>query len=308
MNVIKSVYLIGLGAIGGAYAGRIQDSCPGCLKVVVDKERAERYGKSGITINGKAVRFDFVHPDEINEKADLILIAVKQHHLTQTIEDIRGLAGPDTIILSLLNGISSEEIIGKEYGIDKMLYSFCVGTDTVRAGTDIHYTNLGRIVFGDRADSESSPKVSAVRDFFDQARVPYRIPENMMRELWWKFMMNVGLNQVSAVLRAPYGLFTTAGYARDLVTDASREVMEISLKAGISLSEEDIKEHTRIVETLSPFGKTSMLQDMEAGRKTEVDIFAGTVIELGHKYGIETPVNDVLYKMIKAMEQMAGIE
>lgn len=307
MDDIKSIYLIGLGAIGGAFAGRIQDYCPGSLKIIVGRERSERYGKSGIMINGKTVGFDFVHPDEIEETADLIIIAVKQHHLAQTVEDIRRLVGPGTNILSLLNGISSEEIIGKEYGMDKMLYSFCVGTDAVRDGTDIHYINIGRIVFGDRTNSESSPRVKAVRDFFDKAHIPYNIPENIIREQWWKFMMNVGINQVSAVLRAPYGLFMIAGYARDLMFAASHEVLDISWKVGINLSEDDLEKYAKILETLSPLGKTSMLQDVEAGRKTEVEIFAGTVIELGRKQGIETPVNDMLYKIIKAIEQRAGV-
>jgi len=311
MDGIKKVYLIGLGAIGGAFAGRIQDYCPGRLSIVTDRDRSERYGKSGVRINGEPVSFDFVHPDEIKATADLLIIAVKQHHLTRTIEDIRKLIGPDTTILSLLNGISSEEIIGKEYGMDKMLYSFCVGTDTVRVGTDINYTNLGRIVFGDkivfddRTNSELPPRVKAVRHFFDEAHVPYSIPENIIRELWWKFMMNVGINQVSAVLRAPYGPFMAKGDARDLMFAASREVIAISGKAGINLTEDDIEKYAGILCTLSPQGKTSMLQDVEAGRKTEVEIFAGTVIELGLKYGIETPINDVLNKFIRATEQMA---
>lgn len=305
MGSIKNVYLIGLGAIGGAFAGRIQENCPGCLRIVADKERAERYGRSGITINEKPVQFNFVFPDEIEETADLIIIAVKQHHLAQTIKDIRRLVGPDTTILSLLNGISSEEIVGKEYGMGKMLYSFCVGTDTTRVGTRIHFTTIGRIVLGDRNHSESSPRVMAVQDFFNKAHVPYSIPENIIREQWWKFMMNVGINQVSAILRAPYGLFTTAGYARDLMFAASREVVDLSRKVGINLCEADLDNYAKVFETLSPLGKTSMLQDVEAGRKTEVEIFAGTVIELGHRYGIETPVNDILYKMIKAIEQMA---
>lgn len=305
MYDIKKVYLIGLGAIGGAFAGRIAEHRPECLKVVVDKERAEKYGKAGITINGKAVHFDFMQPKQAEEKAGLIIIAVKQHHLAQTIKDIGGLVGPDTLLLSLLNGISSEEILGQEFGPDKMLYSFCVGTDTVRIGTDIRYTNIGRIVFGDKSGSRSSSKVRAVRGFFDSVRIPYNIPEDIIREQWWKFMMNVGINQVSAVLRAPYGPFMVPGEARELMYAASREVVSIAGKAGIDLTEEDIVKYTGILETLSPQGKTSMCQDVEAGRKTEVEIFAGTVMKLGLKYGIETPVNNVLYKLIRAIEQMA---
>ncbi len=304
MKQINNVYLIGLGAIGGAYGSRIMENYPESLQIVADADRTERYGKSGVTVNGQLVPFRYITPEQVNEKAELIVIAVKQHHLKQTIENIRRLVGSDTIILSLLNGISSEEILGEEFGMDKMLHSFCVGTDAVRIGTDIRFSKIGRIVFGDRDNAESSAKVSAVREYFDRAGVPYEIPADIMRELWWKFTLNVGVNQVSAVLRVPYGELIREEYTRELMFDASREVITIARKAGIQLSEEDIQKYAGIVASLSPEGKPSMLQDVEAGRKTEVEIFSGTVIELGRRYDVATPVNDILFRLLKALEQI----
>jgi 2-dehydropantoate 2-reductase len=305
LNELKNIYLIGLGAIGSAYASRILSNCPAQFKVVVDAERTQRYKKSGITINGKAVDFDFVLAGAENEAADLIIIATKQHHLTQVIQDIRKLVGPNTIILSLLNGISSEEILGQEFGDDKLLHAFCVGTDAVRLGTDIKFENIGTIVFGDKNGSSPSQKVKLVKNFFDKAQIPYKIPDDIIREQWWKYMMNVGINQVSAVLRAPYRAFTVPGYARELMLDASKEVINIAQKLGISLGEDDLKAYLRILETISPDGKTSMLQDVEAGRKTEVEMFSGTVIQMGLKYGLPTPVNNMLYRILKAIEQIS---
>jgi 2-dehydropantoate 2-reductase len=84
---------------------------------------------------------------------------------------------------------------------------------------------------------------------------------------------------------------------------ASREVIQLSKKLAINLIEDDIQRYIKIINSIAPDGKTSMLQDIEAGRKTEVEIFAGTVIELGQKYGVETPVNQVLLKMIRTLEQ-----
>jgi len=303
MEQIKKVYLIGLGAIGGTYGSRIMENCPESLKIVVDVDRAEKYSKAGVTVNGKKYDFNYITPENINEKADLILITVKQHHLEKIIENIKPLVGSDTIILSLLNGISSEEILGREFGMDKMLYSFCVGIDAVRVGTDIRYSSTGRIVFGDK-DNKETDKVTAVRNYFDRAKIPYEVPQNILREQWWKFMLNVGVNQVSAVLRAPYGELIRVEQAKELMFDASREVVAISQKAGIGLSEDDVEKYAGIIASLSPEGKPSMLQDVEAGRKTEVEIFSGEVIKLGCKYGIATPVNDMLYRLIKSIEQI----
>lgn len=304
MLVIQKVIVSGLGAIGSAYAARIYDTSPELVTVVVDTERLERYQREGITINGKAYSFRMVMPNVLEEPADLILIAVKYHQLGEAIQEIRNFVGENTIILSLQNGITSETMVGEAFGMDKVLHSFVVGTDAVRVGTSTRYSSIGKIVFGDRSNRKDDPKVLAVQEFFDRVHVPYEVPNDIMREMWWKFMMNVGVNQVSAVLKAPYGVFRKVKEARELWEMAAREVLAIAERAGIHLVEADIQEHLRIAEALSPEGKTSMLQDVEAGRKTEVEIFAGTVAQMGDAYGIDTPVNDLLFKLIRAMEQM----
>jgi 2-dehydropantoate 2-reductase len=84
---------------------------------------------------------------------------------------------------------------------------------------------------------------------------------------------------------------------------AMREVLSIAETAGVNLVEKDIREWYTFLNTLDPGGKTSMLQDIEAGRTTEVDIFAGKVIDLGRKYNLPTPVNELLFNAIKVIEQ-----
>ncbi|HBR28114.1 MAG TPA: 2-dehydropantoate 2-reductase, partial [Firmicutes bacterium] len=124
-------------------------------------------------------------------------------------------------------------------------------------------------------------KVLAVKELFDRTGVPYTIPVDMMRELWWKFMMNVGVNQVSAILKAPYGVFQRVKEAQELMMMACGEVLQIAEKIGINLTAGDIEEYLRVIGGLASEGKTSMLQDVEAGRKTEVESFAHTVVALG---------------------------
>jgi len=303
MKKINKVYLSGLGAIGGAYSSRISDAEPGCLTVIADSERIARYKKDGITINNKLYPFNYITPEAGGDKADLIIIAVKHHQLNQSINDIRNYVGEDTVILALLNGIVSEEMIAGKYGMNKILHSFAVGTDAVRVGTKINFGNIGKIVFGAK-DQTGRDKVHAVKEFFDRVGIPYSIPEDIIRELWWKFMMNVGINQVSAILKADYGVFQKIAEARELMESASLEVVAIAEKAGVAINREDISKYMTIINTLSPSGKTSMFQDIEAHRKTEVEIFSGTVIELGKRYGVETPVNDMLFRMIRTLEQM----
>lgn len=297
------VYLIGLGAIGGMIASKLQVAGNCSLKIIADPERCRRYSELGVTVNGKACEFDYTCSDDKNEPADLIILAVKNHHLTDAIRQIQPFVGPDTNILSLLNGIDSEMVLGQEFGMEKMLYSFIVATDAVRVGTDIQYSNIGKIVFGEKGISNPTPRVQAIRALLEGAGVPCEVPEDILRELWWKFMMNVGVNQTSAILKAPYGVYARSQIARDLMYEACMEVVEIAKKAGIKLVENDIDTCFNIISSLAADKKTSMLQDVEAHRKTEVEAFAGTVIRLGQEYGVETPVNGVLYKMLKVIEE-----
>lgn len=299
---MKPVYLMGLGAVGAAYASILHQMDKHAVKVILDQERIRRYSENGFIINGKRYDFDFVAPQEASEKADLIIIAVKGHHLEEAMAGIEPFVGDNTVILSLLNGISSEEILAQRFGWDKLLHAFCVGTDALRIETTVTFKSPGKIVLGDKSKVQTD-KVKAVQDLFERARLPYSIPDDILKAMWWKFLMNVGINQVSAVLKAPYGIFKTVPEARALLKDASNEVIPLAQKEGIALTEQDISSYIDVIDTLAPEGKTSMLQDVEAKRKTEVESFALTVMNLGKKHGIPTPVNDLLYKMITALEK-----
>jgi 2-dehydropantoate 2-reductase len=302
MEKIRRVTFIGAGAIGAAYASILFDHHPDRITVLADAERYERYSRDGFIVNGKEYRFPLLSPEDSGDPADLIIVGVKFHHLERTIKDMEKHVGPDTTILSIMNGISSEEIIGKAYGMDKVLYGMAVGIDAVREGNRIAFTKSGVIHFGEARNDVKTPRVRAIGELFDAAGIKYEVPKDMLRALWWKFMLNVGVNQASAVLRAPYGVFQTQGDAKELMDSAMREVVLLSRACGINLNEEDMAEAHVPIGRLSPEGKTSMLQDIESRRKTEVEMFAGTVTEMGRTFGIPTPVNQTLLRMIRILE------
>ena len=124
----------------------------------------------------------------------------------------------------------------------------------------------------------------------------------MEHVLWYKFMINVGINQTSAVTKATYGVFQKVTYAKEIAKEAMMEVVQLA-QENIPLKEEDIEVFfNTIISGLSEEGKPSMLQDMEAGRLTEVQMFSQKVIELGQKLHIKTPVNELLFRIIKTLE------
>jgi len=306
MKEIASVLMAGTGAVGSMVAWRIFSSLPGSVSILAGGERLERYRSDGFLINGQTCRFPLVDVESASNP-DLVIIACKHHHLAQVLDDLRNHVGPDTLILSLLNGISSEETAGAVYGRERIPYAMIIGTDAGREGNRTAFSKSGTVFFGDAVNGEArSPRVRAIASFFDRAGIAYTVPENMLNRLWFKFMMNVGLNQVTAVLRRPYRILKTATLvpeAAELLEAAMDEVICLAAAEGIMLTADDKLTVYRTLDGLADGGKTSMCQDVEAGRKTEVELFSGTAIALGKKHGIPVPVNAMLYRMLKTVEQ-----
>ncbi|MCB2145918.1 MAG: 2-dehydropantoate 2-reductase [Deltaproteobacteria bacterium] len=306
MTIIQKISIVGAGAMGAAYAAMFTDAAGFSVSFVARGERYERLKNKTLTVNDRLYNVPVVHPDKVSEPADLILVALKHHDLAGAVSDITALAGKETAILSVMNGLESEQTIGAACGMDKLVYAVAVGIDAMRENDRFTYANPGKIIFGPVKDDGSGPGLARIQEALDRAGIPSEVPADIMRAMWWKFMINVGINQASAVLRAPYGLLQSSPEARSLMRSLMEEVIALAEKAGIGLTEKDLDEWDRIFTRLSPTGKTSMLQDMEAGRKTEVEIFAGKVVALGKEYHVPTPVNETLLRIIKVIEGRSG--
>jgi 2-dehydropantoate 2-reductase len=300
---VKKIAIIGAGALGAAYASILFEMDPQCVCFIASGGRYEKLKNEGVVVNGKRYAITLAQPEEASP-ADLLLVAVKHHHLDQAIGEMKKAVGPATTILSVMNGIDSEERIGAVYGMDKVVYGLTLGIDAVREGNRVNYTNQGRIFFGESKNPDMTDRVRRIHELFDRAGIVHVIPPDMIRSLWFKYMVNVGANQTSAVLQANYGTLRTSSEARNLMESAMREVITIAGEINVDLGEKDIEEWYKVLEGLNPAGKTSMFQDVEAGRKTEVEMLAGTVIELGKRYGIRTPVNQRLFDELKRIEAL----
>ncbi len=303
MKEIKNIAILGAGAIGAYYASRFFDAPLFSTMLVARDARYDRLKAEGVVINGEHYSIPVVHPDEATTPADLIIVALKNHSLPEAAHDLKNLVGDQTTLISLMNGLDSEEFLGSIYGMDKVLYAIAVAIDALREGNSVTYTNPGKVYFGEADNSHPSQRVLSTQKAFEQAGLVTEVPTDMMRMLWWKFMVNVGINQASAAMRAPYGVFQSSREAQALMEALMREVLGLAQRVGVNLGEQDLDQWYGVLKTLSPDGKTSMLQDIEAGRKTEIEVFAGKVVELGKNYSIPTPINQTLLSIIHVLEQ-----
>ena len=297
MKDISKVLICGIGAIGSIYADKIQRFSPDNLRILVDRERLIKYENNPTIFNDRVLNFNYVLPDETNFKADLIIIATKFEGLNNAIVNIKNFVDEDTVILSLLNGVTSEKLIAAVYGREKLLYSYFIGHSAVREGRNITHDDVNTIVYGSE-NSADFENVERVKEYFERSGINYKIPDDIIRSMWLKYMLNVSANQTTAVLRLTFGEMLSNTKCMDFAVNIMKEVQAVAKAEGVKNTETMIEDTISHLNTMIPEGKTSMLQDVEAVRKTEVDMFAGTMIKLGLEHNIPTPYNNILKEMI----------
>jgi len=304
MMEIQKISIVGAGAMGILYAHQFQNSSFDTY-LAADGERVKKLKNRPIFFNDKRYIFDVLDLDSPETSVDLIIIAVKCDKLNEIIPKLSKLIKEDTIIISILNGLDSEKEIAKYYGDEKVLYTTTVGMDAVRIDNKITCKNFGKLVIGELKNGTISEKLKRVQSALEKANIVYETPLDMEKAIWWKFMVNVGMNQTSAVLRANYGAFQHIDTVREIMENLMKEVIDISQYENVNLDyESDLKKRWyEVLYRLNPEGKTSMLQDIEAKRPTEVDIFAGKVISLAKKHNYKANYNEAFYKIIKAIEK-----
>ena len=155
MTLIKTTAIYGLGALGMLYGSMLQKTYgPENVRFVMDSPRYARHKNDVYTINGEPFDFALIDAAEVTGPSDLVIIAVKGPSLAEVVEQAEPSIGPDTIIISLMNGITSEDILAAKYGRSHVLDCIAIGMDAMRDGTQLSYTRCGKLQFGSRDGSQ----------------------------------------------------------------------------------------------------------------------------------------------------------
>lgn len=294
------VALIGLGAMGVLYSDLFQQHMPEDFFVIADETRIGRYQQDGIYCNG--VRCDFSYRSVADAvPVDVLVVSVKFGGLQAAIQEAAPFVKEGTIIVSLLNGISSEAVLQQAFPQAHVVYCIAQGMDAVKEGNQASYLNKGVLVLGE-ADGSQSDALQLLGQLFDKVEIPYTYSEQIIRKLWSKLMLNTGINQVVMVYEGTYATVQQPGEARDMMIATMREVMQVANVEGIDLNEDDVQNWLQVADGLNPEGMPSMRQDGLARRYSEVELFSGTILPLAQKHGIQVPNCAALYTRIKEME------
>ena len=297
---MQTVGIVGLGALGVLFGERLL-SGGADVSIIADEARVQRYRRDGVLCNGEPVAFAYKTSAQA-EPVDLLIFATKESGLRGAMDTAEGFIGENTLILSVLNGVSSEETIAARFGEKNVLYCVAQGMDAVKTGSALTYAHAGVIVLGEKEPGAISPRVQQVADFLNAHGVTAQPVGDMVRRQWGKLMLNVGINQTVMVFEGDYGTVQRSGKPREIMLAAMREVQKLAELEGYPVSDEEFDGWVRLGDSLSPTGKPSMRQDGEAHRKSEVELFAGTIIRRAERFGLDVPVNRWLYDTVKKME------
>jgi len=302
MKPIETVHIIGLGALGMLYGSVIEANLgPGHVSFVMDADRYERHRKDEYKINGNPVSFHKIKAEEA-APCDLVIVAVKYTDLNSALETMKNSVGKDTLIISVMNGISTEEIIGTRYGKERVIHSVAQGMDAMHFGTELIFSRSGQIHIG-ITDPAMQGQLDRLIQFLDRAGQPYIVEQDIIYRMWSKFMVNVGINQTCMIYNTDYEGVLTDGTAEYMtLVSAMREVILLANAEGVPVTEQDLKDYLDLMRSFNPKATPSMGQDRINGRRSEVELFAGTVIRMAEQHDIPVPANTFIYRRVQEIE------
>lgn len=295
---IEKVALLGAGAVGAYFIWGLSEKLGENFCVVAKGERKSRLEKEGLIINGKQYTLCVKEPQEVGE-VDLLLVSSKQDALEAALDDIKIMVGENTSVISLLNGVRSEEIIGNAIGMQHMLYAV-MRIASVREENKITFSpeHTAGIYVGEKDRKEPTERVLAVEELFRDTGIRYNFVEDIIYDMWFKYASNVAQNLPQAILGVGFGAYKDSAHMHSIAESLWKEVAKVANAKGIPLEEEFV-----LFRGVKQEARFSTLQDLDAGRHTEIEMLAGEMIRMGKECQISVPYCEYTYHLIKASEE-----
>lgn len=300
--MISKVAIIGKGALGLLYGTLISQALGhDSVEYVMDDAHFERHCNDEITVNGSLCTIKTV-PEQKARIADLVIVAVKATGLEEALDTLQYVVGPRTCIVSLLNGVTSEQRIAQRFGWERVALSVAQGMDAVFIDNKLTYTHSGEIRFG--ASELTNPEViTSLDNFYSQVGITRIVEKDIRHRLWVKLMLNVGVNQTCMAYGGNYGSVAMPGEQHRCFIAAMRETLAIAQAEGVMVTEQDLTQMAELEASLDPAGLPSMAQDRINRKPSEVEEFSGTILRLAEKHHILVPQNRWLYDKICEIER-----
>jgi 2-dehydropantoate 2-reductase len=288
------ICVFGAGSLGSLVGGLLAETHE--VTLVGRAPHTEAVEASGLQMIGAFDRtVDVAARTDSPDSADLVLVTVKSFDTAQA---ARELASMDVAsVLSLQNGMGNEQQLAEALSCPVLAGTCTYGARLLEPGV-IECTGRGTVALG-AWDGGPSSTAKRVGDAFEQTDIDTTVSAEMPRRLWRKLAINAGINATTALARVPNGALVD-GPATSVLREATRETAQTARAHGIDLSPEEVVDQTVAVAESTARNDSSMVQDIEAGSRTEIDAINGYVVENANG---SVPVNETLTSLVRAWER-----
>lgn len=293
------VGLIGAGAVGAYFIEGLAQKENVQLYVIAKGERRKRLSK-GIVINGVRHFVDVREPEEV-ENLDVLLVACKYNALYDVLDDIRCAVSSQTVVLSLLNGVDSEDIIAQVIPYDQILYAYMmISSQRNDSGVTFNPSITPGLFYGEKDCREISDRMKKLADILSDTNIHYTPLTDIMQGQWNKFALNIMHNLPQAVIGCGLGAYEDSEHLKTIAQLLRSEVYQVAKAKGIEI--EEFIDTKKLIQVRKA-ARYSTLQDLDAKRETEIEMLAGALMRMAKEAGISVPYTTMIYHFIKAREQ-----
>ena len=295
------IAVMGAGAVGG-YFGALLARAGNPVTMIARGPHLQAMQKRGLEIRSHwgnfTVRVKATSDPSAVGPVDLVLHTLKTYQNSQAISAMQPMIGPDTALITLQNGVNSYQDLASAFGKERVLPGAAyIETIVVEPGTIQQSGGVVRLVFGE-ISGPPSPRCYRILETFTGAGITADASDNIMKELWSKFLFISVLAGVTTASNARLSDLLPHTHSRDLVTAAMREVEAIGRARGVALDEDIVPKILEYMDGWASDLTASMHTDLELGRPLELEALTGAVVSMGRDSGIPTPVNDTLYALL----------
>lgn len=301
--------VVGSGAVG-CYFGGMLARAGAPVTLIARAKHVEAFNRDGLRM--ETTRFRETVPisasTDIAAAADaqLVLFCVKSIDSEPVARSLAPHLTPDALILDLQNGVDNVPRICGQVPNPVVAAVVYVACEMIGAGCVKHHGRgdlvIGAMEAGARHALPTRAQLDVLAALLARAEIPCVISENIEGELWLKFLINCAYNAISALGRSRYARMTAMPESRRIMEDAVREVLALAQACDVSMPEGDLVAKAIALADAMPQQLSSMAQDLDRGKRTEIDDLNGAVVRRGEALGISTPVNRTLYGLVKLLE------
>ncbi|MCI0710565.1 MAG: 2-dehydropantoate 2-reductase [Chloroflexi bacterium] len=235
---------------------------------------------------------------------DIALILTKSNRTQRVAAEAAGILTGDGIAITLQNGLENYTLLRQYVGDRRASLGVTAQGAAVEAVGVIRYGGTGDTYLATRPDIHD--RVQALAELFNNADIRTHLTEDIEGILWGKLAVNAAINPLTALLRMTNGELVISDWARDLLHEAAVEVQRVAQAQNIDLPYRDAAQQVEQVARLTGQNRSSMLQDVLRGAETEIENINGAIMRRGEIVGVPTPVNAMLYRLVKAIDEMRG--